>query len=411
MKLSKPQQIISSDQNRFRIAACGRRFGKSMLSINEIAKFARYPDSKVLYVAPTYRQAKQVIWDELKDQLRDRNWIKNVNESDLRIDIVNGSRIYIRSSDNKDALRGSKYNFIVMDECADIDPDTWFSVLRPTLSDTGGSALFIGSPKGRNWFYDLWLQGQTQQDWSSHSYTTLEGGFVPQEEIESARRDLDERTFQQEYEAQFVSYSGVIFYAFSEANIKRIENPFADLRTPLHIGVDFNVDPMSAVICIKHYDTIHVIDEIEIYGSNTLELIKEIRNRYGEQRQMFVYPDASGSRRTTTSPGLSDHIHFKNNGFILKVNPTNPPVAEAIATVNSLLKNSVGEHRLTIDPGCKKLIECLNKFTYKEGTRVPDKGVYDHMTDALRYVCHFLMPLRPEINSVAPSRMNAGRML
>jgi phage terminase large subunit len=114
-----------------------------------------------LYVAPTYRQAKQVIWDELKNRLYAVKWIKKVNESDLNIQLKNGSVIYLRSADNREALRGAKYNFIVMDECADIHEETWHQILRPTLSDTQGHALFIGSPKGRNWFFDLYsLSGE-----------------------------------------------------------------------------------------------------------------------------------------------------------------------------------------------------------------------------------------------------------
>ena len=145
MQLSKPQTEISQDSNRFRVVAAGRRFGKSFLSINEMAKFARYPNQRVLYIANTYRQAKQVIWDELKTQLYAVNWIDKVNESDLQIQLINGSRIFVRSAENKEALRGTKYDFIVMDECADINSETWFTVLRPTLSDTGGHAMFIGS--------------------------------------------------------------------------------------------------------------------------------------------------------------------------------------------------------------------------------------------------------------------------
>ncbi len=213
MKLTPPQRIISDDPNRFRVAACGRRFGKSFLSINELAKYSRHPNQKCLYVAPTYRQAKQVIWDELKNRLYAVKWIKKVNESDLNIQLKNGSVIYLRSADNREALRGAKYNFIVMDECADIHEETWHQILRPTLSDTQGHALFIGSPKGRNWFFDLYsLSGE--EGWQSWQFTTEEGGNVPVEEIEAAKRDLDAKTYEQEYLSQFVSYSGVCYYSF-----------------------------------------------------------------------------------------------------------------------------------------------------------------------------------------------------
>jgi len=391
--LSKPQQTVSDDPTRFRVVAAGRRFGKSILSLNELAKYARIPGQRCLYVAPTYRQAKTVMWDELKTQMINHRWSKKINESDLQITLVNGSTITLRSTDNYDALRGAKYHFIVLDECADMAPEAWYQVLRPTLSDTSGDALFIGSPKGRNWFFDLWLLGADLEDWSSYQFTTLQGGWVSPEEIEAARRDLDERTFEQEYQAHFVNYAGVIFYAFDQQNVQTWSG-FPNERTPLHIGMDFNNSPMSAVIATKTQDSLHIFDEIEIWGSNTNEMVQEIRNRYGAMRQMYVYPDASGMRKTTNSGGVSDHIILQNAGFRLKTDSTNPAVADSIASVNAMFRNGNGERKLLIDPKCRSLINSVTKWTYKPDTRIPDKNSgHDHMADALRYVTHKLFPI------------------
>jgi len=410
MKLTTPQQTISNDPARFRVIGAGRRFGKTYLAINELAKFSRLPDQKCLYVAPTYRQAKTVIWEDLKNILYSVNWIKKVNESDLSIQLVNGSKISIRSSDNKDALRGAKYNFIVLDECADMHPDTWYSVLRPTLSDTGGHAMFIGSPKGRNFFYNLWLEGNSTEDWSSYQYTTLEGGNVPPEEIEAARRDLDIHRFQTEYEAQFISTESVLFYAFTEDNM--VQKPILpEERTPLIIGMDFNRSPMSAIIGQKTADTYHVFDEIEIYSSNTFEMVQEIKRRYGNGRQMYAYPDATGAFGSTNST-TSNHIILQNNGFKVITDKTNPSVADSITAVNSMLRSANGDIRLTIDPKCRRLRECLIKHTYKENTRIPDKDSgYDHLTDCMRYVIYRNWPLKTVSQNFAPKRMSAGRMI
>jgi len=410
MKLTTPQQTISNDPARFRVIGAGRRFGKTYLAINELAKFSRLPDQKCLYVAPTYRQAKTVIWEDLKNILYSVNWIKKVNESDLSIQLVNGSKISIRSSDNKDALRGAKYNFIVLDECADMHPDTWYSVLRPTLSDTGGHAMFIGSPKGRNFFYNLWLEGNSTEDWSSYQYTTLEGGNVPPEEIEAARRDLDIHRFQTEYEAQFISRESVLFYAFTEDNM--VQKPILpEERTPLIIGMDFNRSPMSAIIGQKTADTYHVFDEIEIYSSNTFEMVQEIKRRYGNGRQMYAYPDATGAFGSTNST-TSNHIILQNNGFKVITDKTNPSVADSITAVNSMLRSANGDIRLTIDPKCRRLRECLIKHTYKENTRIPDKDSgYDHLTDCMRYVIYRNWPLKTVSQNFAPKRMAAGRMI
>lgn len=410
MQLTEPQQQISSDTSRFRVVVAGRRFGKTYLAINELAKFARFPNKKCLYIATTFRQAKSVIWEDLKDLLYSKNWVKKTNESDLTLTLVNGSTITLRSSENRDALRGTKYDFISLDEFADMHPDTWFSVLRPTLSDTNGHAMFIGTPKGRNHFYDLWLQGNATEEWSSWQFTTIEGGQVDEQEIEAAKRDMDERRFNQEYNAQFVEYESVIFYAFHEQNMQK-QNILPNDRTPLHIGMDFNRSPMSAVIGQKTEDTLHIFDEIEIWGSNTFEMVQEIRNRYGAQRQMMVYPDATG-RAGSTNSQVSNHVILQNNGFRVISDKTNPSVSDSINAVNSMFKTHSGEVRLTIDPKCARLRECLLKHTYKEGTRIPDKDSgHDHMTDSLRYIVYRMFPVKQHTESYAPKRRNAGRML
>ena len=414
MKLTKPQHTISKDTARFRVVVAGRRFGKSFLSINELAKFSRFPNQKCLYVAPTYRQAKTVIWQELLDQLYDVNWIKKVNQSDLTITLINNSTIAIRSSDNKEALRGAKYNFIVLDECADMDPETFYSVLRPTLSDTKGSALFIGSPKGRNWFYDLYVQAGATDEWNAHQFTTIEGGHVDEAEIEAAKRDMDTRQFQQEYLASFVDYAGVIYYAFTEDNIKTLEHKHITARTPLHIGIDFNINPMSATIGVMLKDTMWIIDEVEIYSSNTIELINEIKSRY-PHRVYFAYPDASGGSLKTSAAGMSDHLFLRNAGFTVKVGKTNPAVVDRINAVNSMLCNSQGERKLFIDPKCKRLRECMIKHTYKEGTRQPDKdNGLDHLGDSLGYAVYQNFAVKREFGDMErniQSRRSTGRMV
>ena len=400
LKLTPPQKSISADDSRFRVVVAGRRFGKSYLSINELARFCVKPNQKCLYVAPTYRQAKTVIWDDLKTKLYAVNWVKKVNESDLSILLVNGSKISIRSSDNKDALRGAKYNFIVLDECADMDPDTFFTVLRPTLSDTKGHCMFIGSPKGRNWFYDLWIQAGATEDWSAHQYTTIEGGHVDQEEIDSAKRDMDERQFQQEYLASFVDYAGVIYYSFTEANVTPFNRNNLSARDPIYVGIDMNINPMSAVVgYINKNGVLHIIDELEIYSSNTNELVQEIKTRY-PHRLINAFPDASGQAQKTSAAGVTDHIILQNAGFKVRVGNTNPPVVDRINSVNSLLCNNLGERKLLIDPICKRLRECLIKHTYKEGTRQPNKtDGYDHLLDAMGYLVYNNFVIRKDIHN------------
>ena len=410
MKLTKPQQTISKDSNRFRVVVAGRRFGKTYLAINELAKFARYPNRRVLYIATTYRQAKNVILNDLIQFLAEKNWIKKINHSDLEITLVNNSVIALRSSDNREALRGTKWNFIVFDEFASMDPETYYSVLRPTLSDTGGHALFIGTPYGRNHFWEIYNNASALDDWSSHTYTTLNGGQVPPEEIEAAKRDLDERTFNQEYNATFEDARGIIAYAFDKENIQKA--PELSPSNALHIGMDFNTDNFSACVMLQNRDHLHVIDEIMLMGASTNDMCKEIQERYGLGRQIFVYPDASGNQRKTSAGGLTDHLILHNAGFKVRTPKTNPPVKDAIAAVNSRLRSTSGEIKLHVDPSCKHTLDSLNKFSYKEGSRVPDKSTgYDHMFDALKYCVWQLFPLQQQRFDVRiPTRRQSGFM-
>jgi hypothetical protein len=393
MPLTKPQTEVIYDKSRFRVLITGRRFGKTFLAINELAKFASIPNQKVWYVAPTYRQAKAICWNVLKEKMIHHKWVKNINHSDLTITLKNNSQITLRGSDNEQSLRGVGLNFLCIDEFADVNADAWYEVLRPTLSDTKGHALFCGSPRGfGNWSYELFKQGETNKDWASFKYTTLEGGQVDDEEIEQAKQDLDIRTFQQEYEATFVNYSGMIYYNFNRQ--KNIVDKYDKDAGVLHIGLDFNVDPMSAVICIIINEIIIVVDEIQIYSSNTQEMCEEIKTRY-QNKKIVVYPDPSARQRKTSAGGFTDLSILKNAGFDVKCKNTAPLIRDRINAVNAKLKNVNGKNSLFIVKSCKNVIKSIERQIYKEGTHVPDKDSgYDHMNDALGYLIEFNFPLR-----------------
>ena len=395
MQLTKPQQTILDSPARFKVVAAGRRMGKTYASIASLAYHARQPNSKCMYVAPSYRMSKQIVWDDLKEMLRKVNWLKKVNESELTCTLVNNSIIMLRSADNFDSIRGIGLDYVVIDEAADISEEAWTAVIRPTLSDRNGSALIIGSPKGRNWFFDLYSNAKQLNDWESWQFTTAEGGNVDPEEIEAAKQDMDERTFQQEYLAQFVTYSGIIYYAFGDHNIKPLGYT-PDNHSIRHVGIDFNVDPGAAVIGYQTMEGLHIYDEVEIFGTNTQEMVAEIQQRYPGGK-FYAYPDASGAQRRTSAGGVTDHVILKNSGFKLNVGSVNPSVKDRIGSVNSVCKSVNGHVKLTIDPKCKKLINALRKHTYKEGTRQPDKNSgLDHFVDALGYLVNNLYPVKIE---------------
>jgi hypothetical protein len=289
----------------------------------------------------------------------------------------------------------------VLDEFADMRKEAWFEVIRPSLSDRQGGALFIGTPKGRNHFYDLYGKGlDDDEGWKSYQYTTIQGGNVPPDEIASARSDLDERTFQQEYEAAFVSYQGIIYYGFKrEESVRR----HTDDRHVIHVGMDFNLDPMSAVLMTRKGDTLHIFDEIVMFGSNTDEMVAELRERYGNGT-IVIYPDPASRQRKTSAGGRTDLSILQNAGFEVRVRNSHAAVRDRINAVNSRLLSNDGQRRLYVDPKCKKVIESLERHTYKEGTSQPEKDGFDHMNDALGYAVEYLFPIRKANAPQAPQR-------
>jgi hypothetical protein len=406
MQLTKPQSEIFLSPARFRAVVAGRRFGKTFLSTGEILRAASSGVNKnCWYVAPTYGAAKEIAWDMLLDTIPEQ-YIKKRNETALNLKLINGSSIALKGAEKPHNLRGRALDFVVLDEFADMRPETWSEVIRPSLSDRHSEesptrALFIGTPKGRNHFYDLWATGLDGADgWHSFQYTTLEGGNVPEEEIEQARMDLDERTFNQEYCAEFVTYSGLIYYAFSrELSVVNID----DTGSTLHIGMDFNLDPMSAVVCLRHGQDLLAIDEIVMYGSNTDEMVAEIKERY-PNRHIIIYPDPASRQRKTSAGGRTDLSILQNAGFSVKVKKQHPLVRDRINAVNSRLLSGDGERHLFISPKCKQTIKSLERQTYKEGTSQPNKDGFDHMNDALGYLVEYMFPIRTEYDVQQPTR-------
>ena len=391
MKLTKPQSLIAQNSSRFRVVAAGRRFGKTTLALRELCRFASVPGKTVWYIAPSYRMAKQIMWTPLKYKLQDLRWVEKKDESDLRLDLVNGSTIALRGADNPDSLRGNKLWFCVLDEAADISDATFYEVIRPALADEAGHALFTGTPKGTgNWFYDLFNRHQTDPDWKTWRFTTAEGGNVTQEEIQNAKRQLDIRTFKQEFLASFETWSGLVMYNWSPDLIKE----YTGSRDNLHIGMDFNIDPMSAVVFVDMISGLWAIDEIVIPGSNTDEMVDEIRTRY-HGAKVTIYPDPSGTQRRTSAGGRTDIQILQNAGFPVRYKPKHTPVRDRINAGNSLMRNSLDESRFYLDPGCRQLRESFEKLTYKPGTHQIDKTQgWDHLVDAGTYCIDFMYPIQ-----------------
>ena len=405
MSLSPAQKNIvdTALEKRFVVAVTGRRFGKTHVAMRELARAASKPNQQVWYVAPSYRMAKGIVWDQLKNKLKDLRWIDQSNEAELKLRLKNGSVIHLKGADNPDSLRGVGLDFIVLDEFQDIDPRVWTEVLRPTLSDKNGRAMFLGTPRGVGSFsHEMFVMAENTDGWGAHTYTTLDGGNVPADEIEQAKRDMDEKTFQQEYLATFNTYSGVVYYNF-DRNYTIKSHPNPDIRE-IHVGQDFNVGSLASAIAVIENNTIYFIDELLLNSSSTEDTADELKRRYPNSR-IIMYPDPAGKALKTSAGGKTDISILQNAGFGVQVRRNHTPIRDRVNSVNAKLKNSKGDSSLFVDSKCKNIINSLERMVYKPGTNVIDKdGVHDHMADAVGYLVDFLYPLRTEYESTTPQR-------
>ena len=390
VSLRYAQGEVFNSEKRFRVLVAGRRFGKSYLSCIELLRGAiNRPGEVYFYCAPTYRMAKDIAWKELK-RLVPKIWVQSKNETDLRLELINGSTIELKGTENAMALRGRSLAGVVLDEAAFMDRDVWAEVIRPALADKQGWALFISTPDGTaSWFYDMWCFCGEQEwdDWQRWSFTTIEGGNVAKEEVEAARGQLDARTFRQEFEASFENLTGLVAVSFSDDNIDR---EVQDLHMmPLLIGLDFNVDPMAGICAVKHNDCLYVFDEIMLTGgATTWDFAEEVIRRYGVDRRIIACPDPTGSARKTSGVGVTDHNILRRSGFTV-MSPKSPwKIRDKITAVNTALYDANGDRRTLIHPRCKELIKSLRTLTYAPNTGLPNKNLgVDHAFDAFGYLC------------------------
>lgn len=216
------QREVHQSPARHKVIAAGRRFGKTRLGVNECLDVASR-GGRAWWVSPSYKMS-EVGWRPLRQMGAALG--AEVRRVDRQVVLPGGGEVSVRSADNPDSLRGEGLDYVVIDECAYVPEAAWAESLRPALSDRKGKAMFISTPAGRNWFWRLWQRGQGDDpDWRSWQFPTSANPYIDKEEIEAARRDLPERVFAQEYEAQFLEDAGGVFRKVMEAAVLQPKEP------------------------------------------------------------------------------------------------------------------------------------------------------------------------------------------
>lgn len=228
------QEKVFQDEARFKVVAAGRRTGKTHLSaVSLIVNAMNGKPGKTFYVAPTQGMAKDILWDTLMDIAGEIVVASNINN--LTITLAGDNTIHLKGADRPDTLRGVSLKHCVLDEMAFMKAEVFEKILRPALSDRKGSCLFIGTPEGRNAFYDLYEGAHHWKDWKAWHFTSYDNPFVDPEEIEHAKATLPSWSFKQEYMADF-NASGSEF--FNIEDFEYYEELPKDVPGDYYIAID-----------------------------------------------------------------------------------------------------------------------------------------------------------------------------
>ena len=419
-KTLRPHQMQSeylSCASRFVVVPAGRRSGKTECAkrrmIRKALRQTEYEDAWYILAAPTHGQAKRIFWRDLKSMVPRDLLLKPPSEGQLTLTLVNGAEITVVGLDAPERIEGRSINGAILDEYGNMKESVWGEHLRPALSDRLGWCDFIGVPEGRNHYYELYKAAQADEsgDWKTFTWTSEE--ILDSNEISAAKRDLDELTYNQEYRASFVTFTGRAYYTFDEE--RNIATCDYDNTLPLIFCFDFNVAPGVAVVCQETRPDLQtggtvtqIIGEVYIpNNSNTPAVCRKLVENWSDHKgDVLCYGDATGGARSTSAVAGSDWELIKEalrpvfgSRVKFRVDRSNPKERIRVNSMCARLKSADGTVRMLIDPR-----KAPNTVKDIEGVRVLEGGAGEidkksdpkltHLTDALGYYIVKRHPVR-----------------
>lgn len=393
------QKKLHDDRHRYVVICAGRRFGKSIFARNHILLNALYNPGLYWIVNPTYKQGKMIHWRELKKEIPPA-LITYKNEQELAIELANGSRIEIKGCDNEDSLRGVGVKGVIFDEAAFQQSHIFWDIIRPMLVDSEGWAIFISTPKGFNWFYDIWLKGQKDSatydsEWASYKFTSYDNPYLSQKELEAAKKETDEDSFAQEYLAEFKKFKGLIYRNFDRKIhvIPPFEIPF-DGSWEVYRGVDFGYNNPTACLwlAISPENVWYVVDEYYENKESSDYHCGQILAKSGAFPPSFItYCDPAGAQQIKDWPSKGVYLTAARREVSANLREW---VGSGIDIIQELLKVSPinNQPRLFIFKHCVNTIREFESYEWEEEKDETlnkpgrPKKANDHALDALRYI-------------------------
>lgn len=395
---------------RFAAIPAGRGSGKTTISKRRLIRYLpvdRQHGHTHLYafLAPTRDQAKRVAWTELK-ALTPTEWLSAPpSEGELIIRTRfsgHAAELHVIGMDKPQRFEGNQWDGVVVDESSDQKPGVFDLTIRPALTHRRGWCWRQGVPKrqgiGSRDFRAFCELGITGKDPDVETFTWPSWDILPADEIEAARRNLDEKDFNEQYGAAWESIGGAAFYAFDRSVHATRQVPYDPTR-PILVGSDFNVDPMAWIVSHTTADGkgLETFDEVWLRGTNTQKTLDLLWDRYGENHKggWIFYGDATGKARRT-SANSSDYAQIRNDkrfrARVIYPN-ANPAIKDRLSSCNALFRNAAGDVRWWIDPRCVHLIADLeHRGLDKDGLPVDANKDGGHITDAAGYLVHAKWP-------------------
>jgi predicted phage terminase large subunit-like protein len=387
VKLHEKQLEIFNDTHRFKVVAAGRRFGKSRLAAwTLIIEALKSTEKDVFYVAPTFQQAKDILWGLLKEI--GHEVIASAHENTAVLTLINGRKIYLKGSDRPDTLRGVGLAYVVIDEYADMKAQVFEQILRPALADVMGGALFIGTPKGRNHFYEQYKYAEkgTDPQWAAFHYTSYDNPLIPTSEIEAAKTSMSSFAFRQEFLSSFEAASRDVFKE-EWIIIDDEEPPDGRYFIAVDLAGFINVDRESGVKNKKLDETAIAVCKVSESGWWVADIIHgrwDIKETCAKIMSAVIkyQPTAvgieKGSLKNAALPYLTDLMRRHNHYFrIDDVTHGNQKKTDRIVWS---LQGRFEHGKVTLNEGSwnNEFIDQLVNF--------PNSQLHDDLIDALSYI-------------------------
>jgi hypothetical protein len=398
LTLTPKQMEIDGTDARFKIIRAGRKFGKSTYAEYSCLKHCSTPGAVVLFIAPTYHQGKMIAWEDFKKLIPREALAKKPNETDLVLTIKNGAKIYVMGADTPDSLRGLSVDHAVLEEAAMHKSEVWDEVVRPNLTARCGTADFITTPKGFNWFKDLEDNARAQiskygvdSDWAVFHYSIFDNPHIKREEIESARKDCDsEAVWNQEYLALYESSVGRVFSQFSdERHCHPIQMPSG--ITEVYRAVDYGMRDDTACLWGRLSANKLLVYREHLQKDTAASVQAQlIQNKTTPSENVawnIISHDAA--KEDPEMKGLTVAWHFRNAGMT--------PMRTSSRDKKSsrhMIQRLINEDRLVVDPvQCPKLRKQLLAYEWQDTLMEKTVDGKDDAVDALHYLVEGLSPM------------------